>query len=103
MSRSREVAEFFLANQGRDAQIGTLMKLQSTAFFGNRAAYVAAEPTHAPMFFGDVSWISKFPDEEETLVGAGARITIESIEVLAENPLLEFVVGHVWCGYRVEV
>lgn len=92
MSYDRNVAEFFLANQGACPQEGTLFHvLVKDKPVGAAGDFCFFWPTAESDSFADLSWISKFPDEQEVLVEAGLYLEISRIEVLATNPLVELV------------
>ena len=97
MSRERGVAEFFLRNQGSAKAEGTLFQLQLE--HGSGAAHLTGQRgSQEQMFFGDLSWLSKFPNEEETLVEAGIKIMIDGIEEVSHDPFVELVRGTLTAG-----
>ena len=85
MSRSRSVAEFFLADQGRKTGEGTLFEVAVDLLIDRDVD----KPVQAR--FADLSWISKFPDEQETLVHAGTAFKIDGITLLSDQPRVERV------------
>mmetsp|Transcript_52086 Transcript_52086/g.91531 ORF Transcript_52086/g.91531 Transcript_52086/m.91531 type:complete len:423 (+) Transcript_52086:74-1342(+) len=90
-SRSRDVAEFFLCNQGAAVAEGTLFKLIFQLDGAGPSRLRGRQDQQ--MLLADLSWISKFPDEEETLVEAGTLLHVKSITTLTETPLVELVEG----------
>jgi hypothetical protein len=109
-SRNRKVAEFFMGgqSQNREDQEGTLF--EALAQHADHVEIVDHATDCCPPnflaigngFLADISWISKFPDEEETLVEAGVTFAIESIHVLSIKPRVEHVRGFLfacdnWC------
>lgn len=92
MSYDRGVAEFFLANQGKAAKEGTLFRVEVTAKnVGVGGEFGFHWPTADADAFADLTWISKFPDEEEVLVEAGLYLDIVRIEKISDSPKVELV------------
>merc|ERR1719272_2818189 len=54
---------------------------------------------HEQMFFADISWISWYPQEEETFTEAGVRIDIEQVLTISEAPRIEHVIGRLSSGF----
>lgn len=90
-SRWEEVSRSFMTDDSYRPLPGTIFRV--TAKVHDRNPRADAYVQQDQMFFGDVSWISKFPDEEETLVEAGMQINIQSIVVESTEPYVEFVEG----------
>merc|ERR1712032_254141 len=76
MSRDRSVAEFFLANQGKSAREGTLFRVNY---------YFDSDYHDISGAVADLSWISKFPDEQEVLVEAGLVLRLENITTISTS------------------
>mmetsp|Transcript_129941 Transcript_129941/g.238817 ORF Transcript_129941/g.238817 Transcript_129941/m.238817 type:complete len:151 (+) Transcript_129941:1025-1477(+) len=100
MSRSRGVAEFFLEGQGMVPAEGTLLQVTTHPIAqGDWRALSFQRVDH--MLFGDLSWISKFPDEEETLVSVGTRLCDISIKTISADPLVELVECSAVSGWNI--
>jgi hypothetical protein len=82
-SRNEVVARHFLGDQGQCDEEGSLFRLT----FDDEDPLICNH-------IADLSWISKFPDEEECLVESGLHFQIDSITCESQSPLVEVICGH---------